>query len=49
LHAPGQAFVDAVDAYRWYVFVPATLAAVQFVAGYVLGRRAEREAPAPEG
>jgi hypothetical protein len=49
LHAPGQAFVDAVDAYRWYVFVPATLAAVQFVAGYLLGRRAERGTAHPDG
>jgi hypothetical protein len=45
LHAPGQAFVDAVNAYRWYVLVPAALAAMQLVAGYVLGRRAERTAP----
>jgi hypothetical protein len=42
LHAPGQAFVDAVNEYRWYVLVPAALAAVQLVAGYALGRRAER-------
>ena len=41
LHAPGQAFVDAVDEYRWFVFVPVVLAAAQFVAGYVLGRRGE--------
>jgi len=42
LHAPGRAFVDAVNEYRWYVLVPAALAAVQLVAGYALGRRAER-------
>lgn len=46
LHAPGQAFEDAVEQYRWYVLVPAALAAVQFVAGFFLGRRAER---APRG
>jgi len=43
LHAPGQAFIDAVNEYRWYVLVPASLAAVQFVAGYFLGRRGERD------
>jgi hypothetical protein len=48
LHAPGQAYVDAVNEYRWYVLVPATLAAVQLVAGYVLGRRAERTRGAPD-
>ena len=42
LHAPGQAFIDAVNEYRWYVLVPAGLAAVQFVAGAFLGRRSER-------
>ena len=42
LHAPGRAFVDAVDAYRWYALVPAVLAAVQFAAGWFLGRRTER-------
>lgn len=46
IHAPGQAFVDAVNENRWYVLVPALLATVQFVAGYVLGRRAERP-PSP--
>ena len=47
LHAPGQAFVDAVDEHRWYVLVPASLAAAQLVAGYLLGRRAERSATPP--
>ena len=42
LHAPGQAFVDAVNESRWYVLVPAGFATVRFVAGYALGRRAER-------
>ena len=42
LHAPGQAFVDAVNEYRWYVLVPAGLAAVQLVSGAFLGRRSER-------
>jgi len=41
LHAPGRAFVDAVNENRWFVFVPVVLAATQFVAGYVLGRRGE--------
>ncbi|HSL11564.1 MAG TPA: hypothetical protein VLA82_09660 [Actinomycetota bacterium] len=42
LHAPGQAFIDAVNENRWFVLIPAALAATQFVAGYVLGRRGER-------
>jgi hypothetical protein len=46
LHAPGQAFVDAVNENRWFIFVPVVLAATQFVAGYILGRRAERTRPA---
>ncbi|HEX6130756.1 MAG TPA: hypothetical protein VF044_03445 [Actinomycetota bacterium] len=35
----GRAFEDAVEAYRWYVLVPIGLAAMQFVAGWFLGRR----------
>jgi hypothetical protein len=46
LHAPGQAYVDAVNENRWFIFVPVVLAATQFVAGYILGRRAERGRPA---
>jgi hypothetical protein len=46
LHAPGQAFIDAVEEYRWYVLVPVTLAAIQLVAGWFLGRRAEGAGPA---
>jgi hypothetical protein len=30
---------DAFDDYRWYLLVPITLAAMQFVGGFVLGRR----------
>ena len=42
LHAPGRAFVDAVNENRWFLFLPVVLAATQFVAGYALGRRTER-------
>ena len=45
IHAPGRAYIDAVNENRWYVLVPVTLATVQFVAGYVLGRRAEHARP----
>lgn len=35
----GRAFVDDVRQYNWYVMVFVVLAALQFVAGYFLGRR----------
>jgi hypothetical protein len=41
LHAPGQAFIDAVDEHRWYVLVPVGFAIAQLVAGWFLGRRSE--------
>ena len=49
LHAPGRAFVDAVETYRWYAIVPAALAAMQFVAGWFLGRRTERRVERSQG
>jgi hypothetical protein len=35
----GRAFIDDVRQYDWYVMVFVVLAALQFVAGYFLGRR----------
>ena len=35
----GRAFVDDFSEYRWYLAVPLVLAAMQFAAGYFLGRR----------
>lgn len=35
----GRAAIDEFAQYRWYFMVPVLLAAVQLVAGYVLGRR----------
>lgn len=37
--ARGRAAVDELSEYRWYFVVPLVLAALQFVAGYFLGRR----------
>ncbi len=37
----GRAFVDDVAGYRWYVLVFVALGAMQFLAGYALGRRRE--------
>ncbi len=46
IDAGGRAFIDEVDRFRWYVFVPLGLAAVQLLAGLALGRRGS-EAPEP--
>jgi hypothetical protein len=35
----GQVFLDDVDRYRWYAVLFPLLAAFQFVAGQILGRR----------
>jgi hypothetical protein len=48
VHAPGRAFIDEVERFRWFVFVPVAFAVVQLVAGWSLGRRAERERGGPE-
>lgn len=37
--ASGQAFVDEVRDYRWYVLVFVVLGVLQLVAGWFLGRR----------
>lgn len=39
----GRAFVDDVRRYDWFVLVFITLAALQVVAGYFLGRRSPDE------
>ena len=39
IDAQGQPALDELAQYRWYIMVPLLLAAVQLVAGYVLGRR----------
>jgi hypothetical protein len=49
VHAPGQAFIDAVERFRWFVFVPIAFAVAQLAAGWSLGRRAERERPGRPG
>jgi len=36
----GRAFIEDVERFRWYVIVPISLSAVQFLAGQLLGRRA---------
>ena len=38
----GRAFVDDVRQYRWFLVVFLVLAATQFVAGFLLGRRSSR-------
>jgi hypothetical protein len=35
----GQAALDELERFRWYVMVPLVLAVLQLVSGYVLGRR----------
>jgi cytochrome bd-type quinol oxidase subunit 1 len=40
----GQAFVDDVRGYRWYLLVFVILGVIQLVAGWFLGRRAPRDA-----
>jgi hypothetical protein len=46
----GQGFVDSANDYRWYVMVFAGLGALQFVAGWFLGRRQDtRAAPGDDG
>jgi hypothetical protein len=37
--AEGRAAIDAFTPFRWYLIVPISLAALQFVAGFLLGRR----------
>lgn len=37
--ATGQAFLDEVREYRWYVLVFVVLGVIQLVAGWFLGRR----------
>ncbi len=39
LDTRGQAFADDVAQFSWYLLVLLSLAAVQFVAGFMLGRR----------
>ncbi|HXF36330.1 MAG TPA: hypothetical protein VNO17_04015, partial [Actinomycetota bacterium] len=40
VEAPGgRPFLDEFAAVRWYLMVPIVLAAVQFVTGFLLGRR----------
>lgn len=39
IDARGQPAIDELAPYRWYFMVPLVLAALQLVAGYVLGRR----------
>jgi hypothetical protein len=41
----GRAFLDEFARYRWYIMVPLLLSAVQFLAGYALGRRSPDEPP----
>jgi hypothetical protein len=43
----GQAFVDDVAAFRWYVLVIGALGAMQLVAGWFLGHRGGGEEPPP--
>jgi hypothetical protein len=47
--ARGQAALDELGAFRWYLVVPLALAAVQFVAGWHLGRREPKGATRGEG
>ncbi len=34
----GRAFVDEMNAFRWYLIVPIAMGAIQMVTGYFLGR-----------
>ena len=38
---------DQLDRYRWYLLVPLTLASMQFVGGFLLGRRSSDEPDEP--
>jgi len=49
VHAPGRALVDDVERFRWFVVVPLAFAVVQFLSGWFLGRRAERDGVPPSG
>jgi hypothetical protein len=39
IDAHGQAALDELERFRWYVMVPLVLAVLQLVSGYALGRR----------
>jgi hypothetical protein len=41
----GRAAMDELARYRWYLLVPLLLAAMQLVAGFVLGRRPTSRGP----
>jgi hypothetical protein len=41
LDTQGRAFADDANDFRWYVLVPAFLAALQLVGGVLLGRRGD--------
>jgi hypothetical protein len=46
----GRAWLDEVEAYRWYLIVPLVLAGTQLLAGWFLGRRSpagERDVSPP--
>ena len=43
IDARGRPALDELTPYRWYLMVPLLLAALQLVAGYVLGRRSPDE------
>jgi hypothetical protein len=46
----GRAWLDEVEAYRWYLIVPLILAAMQLLGGWFLGRRSptgERDVSPP--
>jgi hypothetical protein len=45
INAEGRAAIDGFARYRWYIMVPLLLSALQFVAGYALGRRSPDEPP----
>jgi len=38
IHREGRAFLDEFHRYRWYFYVPLTLAVIQLVAGMLLAR-----------
>jgi hypothetical protein len=48
VNAEGRAAVDELEPYRWYLMVPLVLVAMQFLAGWFLGRREPRRDPGPE-
>jgi hypothetical protein len=41
--APGRPGLDELTRYRWYLVVPLVLVAMQFLAGWFLGRRSPQE------